>query len=70
MEPKKREWSAMIIFRASATNHNQPRDLKASGIEVVLAQALYAIVGAVSLEKGGDVANKVVKERIFTQLGL
>ncbi|MCJ1285463.1 hypothetical protein MMC26_004803 [Xylographa opegraphella] len=45
-------------------------DLPGSGLELALAQALYAIVGAVSLQKGGEVANKVVRERILSQLGL
>jgi len=48
----------------------KPSDLIDSGLHVALAQALYAIVGAVSLQKGGEVANKVVRERILTQLGL
>ncbi|MCJ1316018.1 hypothetical protein MMC15_001338 [Xylographa vitiligo] len=45
-------------------------DLPGSGVELALAQALYAIVGAVSLQKGGEVANKIVRERILSQLGL
>jgi large subunit ribosomal protein L15 len=31
--------------------------------------SLYAIVGAVALEKGGEVANKVVQDKILTPLG-
>jgi len=45
-------------------------DLPGSGLELALAQALYAIVGAISLQKGGEVANKFVRERILSQLGL
>jgi large subunit ribosomal protein L15 len=48
----------------------QPNDLRASGVELVLAHTMYAIVGAVSLEKGGVVATKVARERILEPLGL
>lgn len=39
-------------------------------MHLVAAQALYAIVGAISLERGGDEANKVVKEKILAPLGI
>lgn len=45
-------------------------DLPLSGVRKVASEALYAIVGAVALQKGGDVANNVVRERILWQLGL
>ncbi|KAL4787845.1 ribonuclease-III-like-domain-containing protein [Aspergillus varians] len=47
----------------------KPDNLEGSGIEVVLAHTLYALVGAVSLEKGGQEANKVARERILAPLG-
>ncbi|KAL4917988.1 ribonuclease-III-like-domain-containing protein [Aspergillus aurantiobrunneus] len=47
----------------------KPNNLEGSGIDVVLAHTLYALVGAVSLEKGGTVANKVARERILAPLG-
>jgi large subunit ribosomal protein L15 len=47
----------------------QADDLKGSGIESVLMTSLYAIVGAVALEKGGEVANKIVQDKILTPLG-
>ena len=37
---------------------------------MVLAQALYAIVGAIALEHGGAKANEVVRERILAPMGL
>ncbi|EOA84120.1 uncharacterized protein SETTUDRAFT_42814 [Exserohilum turcica Et28A] len=43
--------------------------LQASGLESVLMTSLYAIVGAVALERGGEVANKVVQDKILTPLG-
>ncbi|KAI5211586.1 hypothetical protein AUEXF2481DRAFT_5242 [Aureobasidium subglaciale EXF-2481] len=45
-------------------------NLSSSGVDVVLAHTLYSIVGAVALEKGGDYANKIVRERILNPLGL
>lgn len=44
--------------------------MKGSGQPLVASQALYAIVGAVSLQRGGEVANHVVHERILERLGL
>lgn len=37
---------------------------------MVYTQALFAIVGALSLEQGGMVANRVVRERILQVIGL
>jgi large subunit ribosomal protein L15 len=39
-------------------------------VEVVLAQSIYAIVGAVALQKGGDVAAQIARERVLAPLGL
>lgn len=41
-----------------------------SGLQLVLTQALYAIVGAVALQKGGETANRIARERILSHLGL
>ena len=35
-----------------------------------MSQALYAIFGAVALQKGGLVANRLVQERILDRMGL
>ncbi|KAJ5104739.1 hypothetical protein NUU61_002086, partial [Penicillium alfredii] len=51
-------------------NPAKPDNLYRSGLELVLANALYAVVGAVSLEKGGKVANKVAQDRILEPLGV
>ena len=48
----------------------QPQSLSASGADMVYTQAIFAIVGALALEKGGAVANKVAKERILEPLGM
>ncbi|GES64162.1 RNase III domain protein [Aspergillus terreus] len=47
----------------------KPQNLASSGFELVLAHTMYAVVGAVSLEKGGHVANEVARERILAPLG-
>lgn len=44
-------------------------NLQGSGVEGVLMTSLYAIVGAVALERGGEVANKVVQDKILAPLG-
>jgi len=50
-----------------------PKDLvhlKASGIEVVLSTALYAIIGAIALQKGGDVAAQVARDKVLKPMGI
>jgi large subunit ribosomal protein L15 len=44
--------------------------LNASGIEAVLTSALYAIVGAIALQKGGDVAARVAREKVLKPMGI
>ena len=43
--------------------------MEGSGQDAVLSQALYAIVGAVALQNGGEVANRVARERILNPYG-
>lgn len=44
-------------------------DLAMSGQGEVSAECLYAIIGAVALLKGGDVAGRLVRERVLSVLG-
>ncbi|CAI6293271.1 unnamed protein product [Periconia digitata] len=44
-------------------------DLLASGQHAVLATSLYAVIGAVALERGGAVANHVTQQKILAPLG-
>ena len=37
---------------------------------MVLAQAMYAIVGAIALQQGGAAANKITQKCILVPLGL
>lgn len=60
----------MPIQYVPLTDSLQHQNLVASGVDSVLVQTLYAIVGALALEKGGVVANTTVKERILAPLGL
>ncbi|KAI9791623.1 MAG: hypothetical protein M1816_003709 [Peltula sp. TS41687] len=48
----------------------RPDNLKRSGIQTVASEALYAIVGAIALQKGGDAAAKVTRDRILNPLGV
>ncbi|KAL3458571.1 ribonuclease-III-like-domain-containing protein [Aspergillus heterothallicus] len=47
----------------------KPNNLQTSGIALVLAHTMYALVGAISLEKGNKVANEVARQRILAPLG-
>lgn len=44
--------------------------MQESGIDTVLAHTLYSIIGALSLQKGGEFTGKVVRQRILAPLGL
>lgn len=51
----------------------QPRktdNMRVSGEPAVMTHAMYAIIGAIALQKGGKVANNVARERILRPLGL
>ncbi|KAG7116514.1 54S ribosomal protein L15 like [Verticillium longisporum] len=47
-----------------------PENLAGSGVQVVLNGAVHAIIGAISLQHGAEVAGKIVRERILSQLAL
>jgi len=47
-----------------------PDNLPASGLDVVMTASLYAIIGAVSLHRGGDVAIRVARERVLKPMGI
>ena len=53
----------------SMADKKQADNLQDSGIQTVLMTSLYAIVGAVALERGGEAANKVVQDKILAPLG-
>ncbi|KAI9679151.1 MAG: hypothetical protein M1822_007361 [Bathelium mastoideum] len=46
------------------------KNMAGSGIDVVLAHTIYAIVGAITLQNGGEVGNRIVRDRILNPLGL
>ncbi|KAK5133918.1 hypothetical protein LTR08_007147 [Meristemomyces frigidus] len=45
-------------------------NLQGSGVETVLAHTVYSIIGALALQRGGEVAAKAARERILQPLGL
>lgn len=59
----------MFYLHVVSTNLVQADNLHGSGIESVLMTSLYAIVGAVALQQGGEVANKLVQDKILAPLG-
>ncbi|KAI0599205.1 RNase III domain-containing protein [Biscogniauxia sp. FL1348] len=46
-----------------------PENIAGSGFHPIMAGAVYAIVGAISLQHGGKVASRIVRERILSKLG-
>ena len=47
-----------------------PHNLDGSGVDVVLTSTVYAIIGAVALQRGAEVANRVARERVLKPLGV
>lgn len=45
-------------------------EVERSGRDIVLANTLYALVGATAMQKGGELANAVAIEKILQPLGL
>jgi len=45
-------------------------NLESSGIETVLAHTVYSIIGALALQRGGEVAARAARERVLQPLGL
>jgi len=45
-------------------------NLQSSGIDTVLAHTVYSIIGALALQKGGEVAARIARERVLQPLGL
>ncbi|KUI70210.1 hypothetical protein VM1G_06321 [Cytospora mali] len=45
-----------------------PDNLKGSGIETALATSIFAIVGAVALQNGGEVASKLAREKVLRRI--
>lgn len=48
----------------------QPDDLPGSGCDMVYAQAVFAIIGALAMEQGGAVANQIAREKVIQPLGV
>lgn len=48
----------------------QPAKLEASGVQVVLTGGIYAIIGAISLQHGAEVASRVIQDKLIKRLKL
>ncbi|GKT58103.1 RNase III domain-containing protein [Colletotrichum tofieldiae] len=48
----------------------KPENLAGSGQQIVLNSAVFAIVGAITLQHGAEVAGRVIRERILRPLSL
>ena len=71
MEAEEGECFEYLAERGTCANDAlQKQYLEASGLHIVIAQALYAIMGAVALQRGGVVANNTVRERVLGPLGI
>ena len=57
------------IVNGKADN-GQVGNLNNSGIDVVLTTCLYAIIGAIGLQRGGAVASEVAREKVLKPLGI
>jgi large subunit ribosomal protein L15 len=60
---------AVCIIKGN-TDDVQVNHLNASGIELILAHTTYAIIGAIALQKGGDIAARVAREKVLKPLGI
>ncbi|KAI0884283.1 ribonuclease-III-like-domain-containing protein [Annulohypoxylon maeteangense] len=47
-----------------------PENIKGSGFDPIMSAAVYALIGAVSLQQGGKMASRIVRERILKKLRL
>ena len=45
-------------------------NLESSGVDVVLAHTIFSIIGALALQRGGEVAAETVRERVLAPLGV
>lgn len=45
-----------------------PENIKGSGYDPVMAGAVYAVVGAVALHRGGKAASRIVRDRIMKRI--
>jgi len=44
--------------------------METSGVDVVLTSAVYAIIGAIALQKGGFIAGQIAREKVLKPMGI
>jgi len=62
--------SSYGIAQVTRWKPRNPANLVSSGCDVVYATSLYAILGAIGLQRGGEKANEFAREKILKPLGL
>jgi hypothetical protein len=68
MATKKRRYT--VPHFEAPTNIVKMNNLDGSGIDVVLTTTIFAIIGAIALQKGGAVAAEVAREKVLKRLGI
>ena len=58
------------LLSRDRANSGKMRNLEGSGIDVILTTTVYAIIGAIALQRGGAVAAEVARERVLKRLGV
>jgi large subunit ribosomal protein L15 len=59
-----------VCMLKTSSDNEQLHHLNHSGLELILAHTTYAIIGAIALQKGGDVAARVAREKVLKPLGI
>lgn len=60
----------MLNADSTVTDLLQPMNMRGSGQDVVMSSTIFAIIGAIALQKGGDVAAQYARERVLLPLGI
>lgn len=62
--------ATLLSCSEQTLNSEQQDNLEASGSDLVYSQALMAVIGALALEQGSAVANRIAREKVLFPLGL
>lgn len=70
MDTKKCMFCCFYGAYSGHTDKEQVESLGASGVNLIMVHSMYAIIGAIALQKGGDVAARVAREKVLKPLGI
>ncbi|KAH9904995.1 ribonuclease-III-like-domain-containing protein [Xylariomycetidae sp. FL2044] len=45
-----------------------PENIKSSGFNVIMAGSVYALIGAITLQHGGKIASRIVRDRVMKKI--